>query len=165
MQSSKKLLMLLAFTFLSSSACYAADVKVIWHSPEDYSDVSGGISENHQAYHVDKVFTTFENYFAKLARTLPKNQKLFIKVMNVDLAGQAWGTTPQRTINSGTYPRLSFTYILKDEKGNVIKENKVSLKDMHFFDGTSQFNQRFLTFETRMIRKWFKKEFSGQLDA
>jgi len=164
MQPFKLLLAPLVFFYFSATS-YAAEVEVIWINPDGYSDIIGGVSERSHDAHVDKLFTTFEDYFSQLAHTLPEGEKLIVKIMDVDLAGQAWEGTQKRTIKNGTFPSMQLTYILKDQEGNVIKQNKASLKDLHFFNGSSRFTDRFLIYETRMIRKWFRKEFSEQLKA
>ena len=98
---------------------------------------------------------------------LQKGQKLKISFTDIDLAGDyepARG--PQlndiRIIRELYPPRLKFNYALMDRSGNLIKEDKVELRDMAFMMRTSIHRNDPLYHEKYMLDKWLRETFEKE---
>ncbi|QGX40345.1 DUF3016 domain-containing protein [Permianibacter aggregans] len=98
---------------------------------------------------------------------LQKGQKLKISFTDIDLAGDyepARG--PQmndiRIIRELYPPRLKFDYALMDRSGNIIKEDKVELRDMAFMMRTSIHRSDPLYHEKYMLDKWLRETFEKE---
>jgi len=158
----------IAFTSILGLFSYqsiaAADLEITWQAPENYTDMLAS-NEPQQRFH-EKTFKKLDNTLAQLTEKLPDGQKLQIKVKDLDLAGRVSaglerGDYGPRTFNSLDMPRISFTYQLIDASGKVLQASAVELEDPMFL---SSFNPRRnngpLPYEKRMLRKWFKEEFT-----
>lgn len=151
----------------TSQSMAKAEVEVTWQEPEKYTDVRPA-NESRKHFR-NSTFKKLDSYLAELAEALPNGHKLLIKVDNLDLAGQVWpasfvglghSASDVRMIKSIDIPRMSFTYQLIDEAGQVIKESAVNLKDMSFQDRFNPFfDSESLRYEKNMLREWFNDEF------
>jgi hypothetical protein len=148
--------------FAQLSVSSAASVEVEWISPEKFSDINAG--EAHKKHFREKTFKSFEEYFAKLAESLPKNQKLVFDVTNIDLAGNVnyGGGKRIRVVKPLYSPKMEFSYRLLDANDMVIKSENVSLKDMRFIENNrfSKDRNGFLAYEKTMLDDWFKETFT-----
>ncbi len=138
----------------------AADVEVKWTNPDKYSDIEAG--EEHRKHFKERTFKSFEKHFAKLAETLPENQKLVFDITNVDLAGDVnhGGMKRIRVVKNIFFPRIEFSYQLLNADNSVVKSEDVSLKDMGFLmhNGLKYRSQSF-GYEKEMLDDWFKDTF------
>lgn len=155
-------------TLLSSQTFAKAEVEIIWQEPKKFTDVRA-TNESRKGFR-ESTFKKLDEYIAELAEYLPEGHKLSMTVDNLDLAGQVWPASfvglghsgsDVRLIKSIDIPRMSFTYQLLDEAGQVVQESAVKLKDMSFQDRHNPFfDSESLRYEKNMIRDWFKDEFS-----
>ncbi|MFT4993963.1 MAG: hypothetical protein ACI965_000984 [Paraglaciecola sp.] len=170
----KRLIVLISSisALLSSQTFAKADVEVTWQEPGNYWDVrptSGSRSRFRES-----TFKKLDEYIAQLAEDLPDGQTLLMTVDNLDLAGQVWPASFVGLGNSGAevrlikamdIPRMSFTYKLLDESGQVVQESAVKLKDMSFLSRSNRFfDSETLRYEKNMIHDWFKDEFSRLME-
>ena len=97
-----------------------------------------------------------------------------IVVDNLDLAGDTRtagvkfgsGLSDVRIMRQIDIPRMSFSYEVKDVSGKVVSSQSLKLKDMNYLQGASRLrSSEPLFYETRMLTKWFKKEFKNVLQA
>jgi hypothetical protein len=142
----------------------AAVVEVKWSNSDKYLDMDAG--EEHRKHFKTRTFTAFEEHFAKLAASLPDNQKLVFDVTNVDLAGDVnfGGTRRVRVVKSIFFPRLDFSYQLLNADNTVAKSAEISLKDMGFLTHTGiRYRNKSLSYEKEMLDDWFKKTFAGEV--
>ena len=110
----------------------------------------------------------------ELSLALPDNQKLLMKVTDLDLAGQVWpashlglghGTSDVRIVKNIDIPRINFSYKLLDESGEVVQQAEVKLKDMSFLDRSHHlFKSESLRYEKNMLQRWFKQEFAAYIN-
>lgn len=157
-------LLSLAIVISQTSAAQAAQVEVKWTNPEKYTDVDAG--EEHRQHFKDRTFKAFEKHFAKLAESLPENQKLVLDITNVDLAGDVnhGGMKRIRVVKSIFFPRMEFSYQLLNADNSVVKSAEVSLKDMGFMMHTRlRYSSQTLGYEKEMIDDWFKKTFENEM--
>jgi len=162
----KKYLMLPLFLLLPSLV-NAGQINVTWHEPDKYADIEG--ADESQKRFQSKTFKQFEKYFAKVAKTLPDDVTVNLKVTDLNLAGDVrYNFALHREIRLVTHvywPMIEFDYDVKVGDKDVQSGTK-SLKDMAFMDRSSAFrsSQRPLSYETRMISSWFKRDVTTMLD-
>lgn len=158
-------LLCVAAVFVFFTRVQAAQVEVKWSNPDKYSDIFPG--EGHRKHFKERTFKSFEKHFAKLANSLPENQKLVLDITNVDLAGDVHfggGIKRIRVVKDIFFPRLEFSYQLLAADKSVITTQEVSLKDMSFLmHGRSRYSSRSLSYEKEMLDRWFKKTFAEQI--
>lgn len=161
MNKSIAYLVCLAASFLQFSVAQAAEVEVKWSNSEKYSDIDAG--EEHRKHFKERTFKSFEKHFAKLAKSLPENQKLVFDITNVDLAGDVHhgGIKRIRVVKSIFFPRMDFSYQLLNADNTVLKSDDVSLKDMGFLMNNGlRYRSQSLSYEKEMLDDWFKDTFS-----
>lgn len=159
---------------VSNQVLAQAEVEIEWDKPEKYRDVRPS-NESRKRF-METTFEGINEYMHELASALPENQKLLMKVTDLDLAGQVWpasfvglgmglGTSDVRVIKNIDIPRINFSYQLLDTSGAVIQQAEVDLKDMSFMDrGNRFFDSESLRYEKNMLQRWFKQEFSVYID-
>jgi hypothetical protein len=157
---------------LSSQVVAQAKVEIEWDKPEKYRDVRPS-NESRKRF-MEATFEGINEYMHELASALPDNQKLSMKVTDLDLAGQvlpasfvglSQGVSDVRVIKNIDIPRINFSYQLLDTSGAVIQQAEVDLKDMSFMDrGNRFFDSESLRYEKNMLQRWFKQEFSMYID-
>jgi hypothetical protein len=156
---------------LSSQVAAQAEVEIEWEKPEKYSDVRPS-NEPRKRFR-EATFQHINEYMNKLALALPENQTLLMKVSDLDLAGQVWpasfvgfghSASDVRIIKNIDIPRISFSYQLVDESGEVVQQAEVKLKDMSFLDRSNRFfKSESLRYEKSMLQRWFIKEFGTHI--
>jgi hypothetical protein len=157
---------------LSNQVLAQAEVEIEWDKPEKYRDVRPG-NESRKRFR-DTTFEGINEYMNKLALALPDDNKLLMKVTDLDLAGEVWpgyfvglgeSTSDVRLIKDVDIPRMNFSYQLLDGSGQVVQEAEVKLKDMSFLDRSSSnfFRNESLRYEKFMLKRWFDREFELQL--
>ncbi|WP_158966391.1 DUF3016 domain-containing protein [Paraglaciecola sp. L3A3] len=161
-------ILLPALTWCFSQAAYGQEnVEITWHNPEKYRDVRP--SNGGKQKFMNLTFKRIDQYMLKLAKTLPKSQRLVITVSDLDLAGQVWpasfagfgaGMTDIRVVKSVDIPRINFAYQLLSADGKIVKQAQVELKDLNFMASSNMpFSSDSLHFEKNMLKRWFKQEF------
>jgi hypothetical protein len=156
-----------SFVLVSSPSFCQADIEINWQNPEKYRDVRP-TTESRSRFR-DQTFTQLEEYLQKLAKQLPDGQKLLLNVTNLDLAGQVWpasfvglghSSNDVRVVKNVDIPRMSFSYKLTDQTGEIIQQGDVDLKDMAFMDRANRFfDSESLRYEKNMLKVWFDDEF------
>jgi hypothetical protein len=147
-------------TLVQFTNVQAAEVEVKWSNPEKYTDIDAG--EEHRKNFRERTFKSFEKHFAKLAASLPENQKLILDITNVDLAGDVrhGGMNRIRVVKDIFIPRMKFTYQLLNADNSVVKSEDVALKDMSFLMHNGlKYRSQSLGYEKEMLDDWFKKTF------
>lgn len=144
------------------SPAFAGEAKVNWQQPEKFTDIRPG-NETRDGFQT-RVFSNFSQMFSELAKKLPDGFQLEVTVTDLDLAGDVNGVSAMRArdiriIKELYWPRMSFSYTLKDANNSIVASGKEDLKDMNFMSrigiasGNSSFN-----YEETMLRDWFKKQ-------
>jgi N-acetyl-beta-hexosaminidase len=165
-------LIISAMTLGTSSQVVAqTEVEIEWVKPEKYRDVRSS-NESRKRFR-ENTFEHISEYMSKLALALPDNNKLLIKVSDLDLAGRVWpasfiglgmGGADVRVVKSIDIPRINFSYQLLDTSGQVLQEAEVELKDMSFLDRSNHFfRNEALRYEKNMLKRWFNQEFDSQI--
>ena len=140
----------------------AGEVKVTWQDPEKYTDIRP--SNEIKADFKDRVIKELDLVFVDLAKKLPEGYQWDITVTDVDLAGDVrpffhHGMNDVRVIKELYWPRMSFSYELKDAAGKSVASGKEDVKDMNFLmrrslsTGTGGFQ-----YEEQMLRDWFRRQ-------
>mgnify|MGYP001076599011 CR=1 FL=1 len=161
----KKISVLLAL-MLMSGWVNAGQINVTWHQPDDYVDIEG--AEESQKRFQTKTFKQFEKYFAKLAKKLPAEVSVNLKVTDLNLAGDVrYNFALQREIRMVSHvywPMIEFEYQVKSGEQEIASGN-TKLKDMSFMDRGhgSRGSQKPLSYETRMLSTWFKKDVQNMI--
>jgi DUF3016 family protein len=144
-----------------SSVAYAATSSVEWKDVEKYRDLRT-VSGSNKSFK-DKFFKEIEEHLAQLAQPLPESQTINFVITNVDLAGniQLVGTREVRIVKEIFMPKISLSYELKDEQGQVIKSDTLDVKDPSFLKRTNTRVER-ETFghEKAMLTRWFNQTFT-----
>jgi hypothetical protein len=109
----------------------------------------------------------------ELALALPGDQKLLMKVNDLDLAGQVLPASfvglglsgsDVRVVKNIDIPRINFSYQLLSQSGEVLQQAEVKLKDMSFLDRSNHFfRNETLRYEKDMLKRWFNQEFDSQI--
>lgn len=158
----KKLLFAVIVGALYSSASFAGEAKVSWGKLDDFTDVVAG-SESKERFR-ERLTQEFEDVFSAMAKKLPDGYVLNIDVSDLDLAGDAkfgtWAAIyPIRVMKEIYWPRMNFTYTLKNANDEVLVSGKEELRDMNYLhrfripSGATSFE-----FEEKMLQDWFKKQ-------
>ncbi len=171
MVANMKTKLILTALLVSISTCTNAEVSVSWFEPENYKDVETTL-ETQEKYQ-EKVFDQLTGYIKKLAVTLPKDNKLWLKVTDLDMAGRVLPgyvsgidhARDIRVIERIDFPKISFDMRITDASGKVITNDKISLKDMSFLDSFRTLKEKRdeLSFEKRMLKDWFQKRFPREV--
>jgi len=152
---------LLCFAALQFAMCsaFAGVAKVNWQDSDHYADIRP--TNETQAGFQSRVFKEFENMFDKMAKKLPDGYKLQVNVTDLDLAGEVWpmhraAGRDIRIVRDIDWPRISFTYVLKDSQDKEVASGKEDLADMNFRarpnirSGMDGFG-----YEENMLNDWF----------
>ena len=142
----------------------AAEVKVTWQDPDEYTDIREGFSYTRSGFR-KHVFTVFEKFLADRAALLPEGQKLNMTVTDLDLAGETrFNFDEIRIIKREYIPRMKFSYQLLDKSGKELASGEESLKNMgmsHTYLTKPSEDQ--FKYEFDMLNSWFKKTFAEQI--
>jgi hypothetical protein len=162
----KKILISALLCGLFSSAANAGDAKVSWGKFDDFTDVYAGFE--HKDQFRERLAKEFEAVFSAFAKKLPEGYELSIDITDIDLAGDSrpgnWLHGHQVRIMREIYwPRMNFTYSLKNAQQEVLASGKEELRDMDYLrrfripSGNTEFE-----YEEKMLQDWFKKQvFNG----
>lgn len=166
----KKLFWVLVVLATYSGTANAGDAKLNWGKFEDFADVQSS-HENKEAFH-DRVAKEIAAVFSSLAKKLPEGVHMEVNVTDLDLAGEvrfemAYGASQIRVMRAIHWPRMNFTYELKNAQGEVVASGKEELRDMDYLShsripsGHTSFE-----FEEKMIQDWFRKQvFAGHFPS
>jgi len=145
-------------------AAQAANVEIEWLKPEKYQDIRSG-AESQKSYQ-ERVIAALTGYFKEAAaEILPADQTLYLKITDVDLAGDVeyfFTSFPMgvRVMRDIYFPSIEFNYELRDAGGKVLKNGEENIKDMgYMFSGMAYINNPPFDYEKRMIDDWFRKNF------
>lgn len=140
----------------------AGEVKVTWQEPEKYTDIRP--SNETKTDFRDRVIKELDQVFVDLAKKLPDGYQWDVNVTDVDLAGDVrpffhHSMNDVRVIKDLYWPRMNFTYELKDAEGKSVASGKEDVKDMGFMMrlGVATGHTSF-QFEEQMLRDWFKRQ-------
>jgi len=140
----------------------AGEVKVTWQEPEKFTDIRPG-NESKSGFQA-RMIKELDLIFADLAKKLPDAYQWDVTVTDVDLAGDVrpfFRNTVDdiRVIKDLYWPRMTFSFDLKDEKGKSVASGTENVKDMNFLmrSGLATGNSSF-RYEEQMLRDWFAKQ-------
>lgn len=157
----KKMLFALTIAMTCASNAFAGQAKVSWQEPEKFTDIRAS-NETRLGFQ-ERVFKELEQVFSDMAKQLPDGYQIEIVVTDVDLAGDVNGTYRQmgndiRIIKEIYWPRMSFTYAIKDAQNALLSSGTENVKDMNFMSG-SRFTSGHsgFVYEEKMLNDWFKK--------
>ena len=153
----------IAFAILSAAAgsAFAATAEVEFVKPEKFTDAG----TPRQYVDRDANLSNIKQHIVQqAARMLPADQKLFISVTDVDLAGsfEPWQLYSReiRIVKDIYPPRIDLKFRLVGADGAVIKEGERSLRDPGFMSGPSMgYGGDNLRYEKVMLDEWLEKEF------
>jgi len=152
---------------LISPQTHAAKTEVNWSHPEKYRDIDAG--NHNRAAFKKHLFATMDKFIAKLAKDLPAQQTLKIKVTDLDLAGDTHDAFTSlsdqiRVVKDIYFPRIKFSYQLVDENDHIIKSDDVNLKDMNFMlTNNLRYRNEPFGYDKKMLSDWFKTTFKNDL--
>ncbi|MBC3875648.1 DUF3016 domain-containing protein [Undibacterium flavidum] len=157
----KFLLTLFALTCYSSFAA-AGEVKVNWGKLDDFTEINPG--HETKEHFRERLTKEFEDVFAALAKKLPDGYQLTVNVSDIDLAGDirpgaSFSVSQIRIMREIYWPRMNFSYELKNSQQEVIAQAKEELRDMDYLhrvripSGRTSFE-----YEEKMLNDWFKKQ-------
>ncbi|MBI3714263.1 MAG: DUF3016 domain-containing protein [Burkholderiales bacterium] len=158
----KKLLLVLSVMAVCSGVAQAGEAKLNWGKFDDFTD----IVPSHESKEMfrETIQKEFAAVFNHLAKKLPDGFELEVTVTDIDLAGDIrpgmWLSTHEiRVMKEIYWPRMNFSFELRNEKKEVIATGKEELRDMDYLrrvripSGNTSFE-----FEEKMIQDWFKKQ-------
>jgi hypothetical protein len=155
----------LSLGLFTALAAQAANVEIVWHEPEKYRDIRGGV-ESQKSFQ-DRVVAALGSYFEEAAgETLPADQTLYLTITDVDLAGDVeyfFFRFPMgiRVMRDIYFPAIEFSYELRDENGKVLKSGEENIKDMGYsYSGMVYLHNPPFDYEKRMIDDWFRRNFN-----
>jgi alpha-L-fucosidase len=164
-----KAMILLACAFAVSGAL-AGEAKVTLVAPENFADIVIGDESPRDGEVV--VRKEFEQIFNRLARKLPDGYVFEVTVTDIDLAGAFRGnifpnaltaTRNFRIVRRLDWPRVQFSYTIKNPEQNTVASGTENLRDLDFIDRikTNTSNSQF-RFEEEMLKDWFKQQSAVQ---
>lgn len=158
----KKIFFVLAVTSTIASGASAGEAKVTWQEPEKFTDIRPG-NETRASFQ-ERVVKDFDQFFVDMAKKLPDGVQLDVTVTDLDLAGDVNGLYSTvgrdiRIIKEIYWPRMSFSYTLKNSKNELIASGKEELKDMNFMSRTGMASGRTnFDYEEKMLTDWFNRQ-------
>jgi hypothetical protein len=161
MRQPAKLRITLAAALFASQAVFAATAEVEFVKPEKFTDAG----TPRQYVDRDTNLSNLKNHLVKQAASLlPADQKLFIQVTDVDLAGafEPWQPYSRevRIVKEIYPPKIDLKFRLVRADGSVVKEGERSLRDNGFMSGPSMgYGGDNLRYEKVMLDDWLEKEF------
>jgi hypothetical protein len=156
----KLLFGLMTMAIVGSAAC-AGEAKVTWQEPDKYTDIREG-NELRDSFR-EKLLQDFESIFADMAQQLPDGYLLEVTVTDLDLAGEVNGMHGAsweniRVVKSIYWPRMSFSYTLKNPARELLVAGQEELKDLGFMSSAGLSGKTRFGYEERMLKNWFKKQ-------
>ncbi len=158
----KKLWLVVSGLALCSGLAQAGEAKLNWGKFDDFTD----IVPSHESKEMfrETIQKEFALVFNHLAKKLPDGFELEVTVTDLDLAGDLrpgmWlGAHEVRVMREIYWPRMNFSFELRNEKKEVIAKGVEQLRDMDYLrrvrmpSGNTSFE-----FEEKMIQEWFKKQ-------
>lgn len=148
----------------AGTAAQAQNIQYTLVEPERFTDFSI------QGMNADRTAAIFEREFQRQLlrsslRWIPANHTLTLTITDIDMAGdiQPWRNRNHaqiRYIETIYPPRMSFSYVLSDAAGNVVREGEQNLVDLSFNFGIPGFfrNESF-HFEFNMLANWIRDTF------
>jgi len=158
------LLFSLAVSLPISQSVFAAQTKVEWVNPKSYADMRAG-EQNRKAFR-ERTLKVLEQHLIGLAQHLPQEQTLFIKVLNLDLAGEIdfVGARQLRILKQPYFPRATISFQLVDSHNKVLTSGEDKLKNSNFLQVNHlSYRNKPLGHEKKMLDDWFKQRFAQWL--
>jgi Asp-tRNA(Asn)/Glu-tRNA(Gln) amidotransferase B subunit len=154
-----------------------SNVSIEWIDPQKFRDVEHPTTSRKR--YRESVFLELETFFATLGEKLPLGYTLHLKVTDLDMAGTVqtpgmaglndfsnqgrFGMQDYRIMRDIDIPRITFSYEYLDDKGQIVKQEEVTLKDMSYLSrGRSINNSAALHYEKVMISRWFEETFQAE---
>ncbi len=159
----KKILLALGLVALQISTAYAGEVKLTWGNLDQFTDVQEGRDSRDRFR--ENLMREFADIFNAQAKKLPDGYVMNVDITDLDLAGDirpSMSSSQIRIMTAIYWPRMSFTYELRNEKAEVIANGKEELRDMDYLNrarfpsGVTHFE-----FEERMVQDWFRRQLAG----
>lgn len=154
--------LMLTSMIVSPVSAFAGEAKVSWQEPDKYTDIRPS-NEARDSFK-EKVFKEFNAMFSTMAKKLPDGYQMDVTVTDLDLAGDVNGMYSRlgrdiRVVKELYWPRMSFSYILKNEKNEVVVSAKEDLKDMNFMNSIGiHTSGNSFDYEEKMLNDWFKAQ-------
>jgi hypothetical protein len=140
-----------------------ATVEVTFISPEKFTDAKDEMMESERGRAA--LLEELKNHFvAEGARLLAPNQRLEIRVTEVDLAGdfEPWrGANFQdiRIVKDIYPPRMNLEFRLIGADGKVVSEGKRELRSLDFLMTVALPTSDPLRYDKEMMSNWLRREF------
>jgi hypothetical protein len=143
---------------------FAGEATVKWQEPAKFTDIDP--AEEQKDKFEATLFKDFDNIFAELAQRLPDNYRWQVTITDLDLAGDARPTIggagrKMREIKPNYPPSITFEYKLFDAQNNLLKQDKVDLKDLNFMSRPAAvigLRTKPFPYEEYMISQWFDQQ-------
>jgi len=142
----------------------AAVVEIEWIDIKKYRDIEA--SNQAQKRFEERVIKYLTGFFQTAAKEhLPDDQTLHVRITDLDLAGDVYYfdfDQPVRIVKGMYFPRIEFSYELRDAQNQVIKSGSENIRDMDFLlsnvklHSTSPFR-----YEKKLIEDWFMNTFNN----
>lgn len=148
-----------------SAGAQAATVAFEYADPNDFRDIRA--TDSGQKKFEQHVLKEIEAQFEKEAATLPEGQTLEVNLKDVDLAGDIeyfhrYYPFGLRVVRNVDYPRMEFSYVLRDADGDVIRQGDEDISDMSFrFNTLTDRTRDALDYERQLISEWYDDTFRG----
>ena len=147
------------------AAASDARVTVVFDHPEKYTDVKDGGLDSDNERGRERYLPQLKAHLEEEAgRRLAPGQKLTVTFSDIDLAGdfEPWHGPQYNDVRilKGIYvPRLTFTFRVTDESGQVVKEGERKLVDLGYqMRITRAFRDDALRYEKDMLGDWLRDE-------
>lgn len=158
----RKLFFAIVVSHMLAAAAFAGDAKVTWQEPEKFTDIRPG-NETGAGFQ-ERVLKDFDQFFVDMAKKLPEGYRLDVTVTDLDLAGDVNGLYSRmgrdiRIVKEIYWPRMSFSYTLKNSKDELIASGSEQLKDMNFMSGSAMLSRSTsFGYEEKMLNDWFNQQ-------
>ena len=143
----------------------AATVAFEYMDPNDFRDIRA--TDSGQKKFEQHVLKEIEAHFEKEAAALPEGQTLEVTIKDVDLAGDIeyfhrYYPFGLRVVRNVDFPRMEFSYVLRDANGDVIRRGDEDISDMSFrFNTLTDRTRDPLDYERQLISQWYDDTFRG----
>jgi hypothetical protein len=159
----KKFLLALSLLAVQVGSAHAGEAKLTWGNFDTFSDVQEGRDSRDRFR--ENLMKEFTDIFNAQAKKLPEGYVLSINVSDLDLAGDirpSMSSWQIRIMTAIYWPRMNFSYELRNEKAELISSGTEELRDMDYLNrarfpsGVTHFE-----FEERMVQDWFRRQLAA----
>jgi hypothetical protein len=151
---------------LAALPAAAAETDIAFVHPEKFADVGRDARHNERTDYLERLRTHLAD---RAARLLPANQRLEVRITDIDMAGdfEPWTGSRDdiRIFREIDPPRVDLAFRLMAADGSVLQQGERRLVDTAYLSGAEVRGSDPLRFEKALLDRWMSREFGVRRSA